>query len=102
MDMLSPGISGDNPNFGLAMWSQGDNFTSNNMQGNTGYPGFTDSQGYPPFMDSFAPQGPMATPGRPGGHVRDLLSSGPPGGSLPVGMPGIGGPATGMPPVKLS
>ncbi len=75
MDTLSPGISGDNPNFGLAMWGQGDS--------SQGYPGMN-NQGYP-FMDSamnggYIPQGPMATPIRPGSHLRDLLGGVPPGG----------------------
>ncbi len=54
MDLLTPGITGDNPNFGLAMWSQADN--SQGYFGDKGYP-VTDNTGY-------APQGPMATPVR--------------------------------------
>ncbi len=57
MDLLSPGITGDNPNFGLAIWSQGDN--SQGYFGDQGYP-VMDNTGY-------APQGPMATPVRTGG-----------------------------------
>ena len=96
MDILSPGISGDNPNFGLAMWSQG-----GNSQGYTGM----NNQGYP-FMDSavngYTPQGSMATPVRPGGHLHDLLSSRPQGGgALPRAVQGFGGAASGIQPMPI-
>ena len=105
-NLLSPGISGDNPNFGLAMW---------NGQDNTGfYPGFQDNavMGFMPTAPTAIPQvdllggggtaftGGMQTShthANPGPPAMDLLHGG--GATAYAGATGISNSLPAMGPV---